>query len=520
MHIDRTNEKYNASFRSTAKNSTKGSEFDTLNRQLPVRRQLDDSYIDNLLSSNELAKNLLTAPVEDSLKNNFEITFVKNGKEDIKLRDRVFEKIDELDFIEKLKELLVESRKRGYAMLYYVFNDSDNETKNEVNANSNMIGINVFTKNDISKIEFEKSKLKPNYNQITEVKIMDITGEMSERLEEVEIHPSRLDLAYQNRTQTEVGTTIFNQLIDRVIIQDTTEWSIGQLIYRAVFLKYKTDEATLEKLKKSGIDKKENEINTSTFAAIGSNDDIDAVNSTAGLDPEKYLNAAATILSMHSNIPKQRLMGNALGSIAGAEEDAKKYAEYLTRFFNTFAVPVINSFIVKILHELGEQNVSFEVYLDSLLEKDDLKEAQTEEAEAKATNQKLLVIQEAIKVMNKVGLNPDPEAAKELVGQIKTGEKLTGQHIAKLWDKANTISQTNLEIEKEQASVMSSKINAINTMSTTIQNTGYAGDKNKIAKIAKIMESENAFEDLMKLLGEEDVTDSQTRNREGNQEVT
>ena len=99
MHIDRTNEKYNASFRSTAKNSTKGSEFDTLNRQLPVRRQLDDSYIDNLLSSNELAKNLLTAPVEDSLKNNFEITFVKNGKEDIELRDRVFEKIDELDFV-------------------------------------------------------------------------------------------------------------------------------------------------------------------------------------------------------------------------------------------------------------------------------------------------------------------------------------------------------------------------------------------------------------------------------------
>ena len=511
MYFRNKNEKYNASFRSTAKNSTKGTKLDTLNRQMAVKRELNDKYIDNLLSSNELAKNLLTAPIEDSLKNNFEINFLRNEKEDIKLRDQVFAIMDELNFIEKLKELLVESRKRGYALFYYIYNDRENKTGSLPSANSEIIGINILTKQDISEIKLEQSKLKINYGEIKSLKISDKTDDYI--IETVEINPERVELAYQNRTKDKIGTTIFNQLVDRIIIQDTTEWSIGQLIYRAVFLQMKTDESTLNKIEKTGIAFKENEINTSTVAFIGKDDEISSVNSTAGLDPEKYLNSAATILSMHTNIPKQRLMGNALGAIAGAEEDAKKYAEYLTRFFNAFAVPIINGFIDKILNQLGLTDVVYYVYLESLLEKDDLKEAQTEEAEAKATNEKLKVIEETITVMNKVGLNPTSDEVQKLIEQIKTGEKLTGQHLSELWKKATRISETNLDIEKEKSAVITSKANAIMTASNAIQNTGFAGNKNDIAKLAKLIdESKNPFEDLMKILGEKNVIDPKNRN--------
>ncbi|MDR2879080.1 MAG: DUF1073 domain-containing protein [Fusobacteriales bacterium] len=517
MRVENKHEKYNTSFRSTARNSTKGTAFDTLNRQVAVKRELNDKYIDNLLSSNELAKNLLTAPIEDSLKNGFELTFLRNNTEDINLRDQVFAKMDELNFIEKLKELLVETRKRGYALFYYIYNDGDNTTGAIPNANSEIIGINILTKQDISEIKLEQSKLSQNFGEIKSLKVSNKKDEYI--IETVEINSARVELAYQNRTKDKIGTTIFNQLIDRIVIQDTTEWSIGQLIYRAVFLQMKTDESTLNNIKKTGIAQKENEINTSTVAFIGKDDDISAVNSTAGLDPEKYLNSAATILSMHTNIPKQRLMGNALGAIAGAEEDAKKYAEYLTRFFNAFAVPIINGFIDKLLNQMRHTDVVYQVYLDSLLEKDDLKEAQTEEAEAKATNEKLKVIEETIAVMNKVGLNPAAERVKILVEQIKTGEKLTGQHLSELWKKAEKISETSLEIEKEKSAVITSKANAIMTASNAIQNTGFTGEKNDIAKLAKLLdESQNPFEDLMKLLGEKD--DINTQNRNGTQTQT
>ena len=245
-----SNEKFNASFKSTAKNSTKGTEYDTLNRQVAIRKELTDGYIDDLLSSNELSKILLTAPVEDSLKNGFEMIFTTNGEENLEIKQKIEEKMDELNFIEKLKELLVESRKRGYSMLYYIFNDHNNMTDKPVNVNSEMIGINVFTKKDIDTVKFEESKLSPDYGQMVEVKIKDKENNITQT---VKIDPSRVELSYQNRTAKEIGTTIFNQLIDRVIIQDTTEWSIGQLIYRATFLKFKTDEATLSEIKRTGI---------------------------------------------------------------------------------------------------------------------------------------------------------------------------------------------------------------------------------------------------------------------------
>ena len=60
-------------FASNARNSTKGTTRDTLNRQTPVKRNLSDELIENLVSSNELAKTILNAPIEDVLKNGLKI---------------------------------------------------------------------------------------------------------------------------------------------------------------------------------------------------------------------------------------------------------------------------------------------------------------------------------------------------------------------------------------------------------------------------------------------------------------
>ena len=66
--MNKKKKKYNG-FASNARNSTKGTERDTLNRQIPVKKYLSVEMIDDLIASNEFAKIILNAPIEDVLKN-------------------------------------------------------------------------------------------------------------------------------------------------------------------------------------------------------------------------------------------------------------------------------------------------------------------------------------------------------------------------------------------------------------------------------------------------------------------
>ena len=71
--------------------------------------------------------------------------------------DAVWEEIKRLKFISKLKDLLIQSRKYGYSLLYYITKEKDSETANPLSNNYEITGLNIFDKYDIQKININKT---------------------------------------------------------------------------------------------------------------------------------------------------------------------------------------------------------------------------------------------------------------------------------------------------------------------------------------------------------------------------
>ena len=487
-------EKYNSSFQSFGtKNSTKGTEKDVTKRQKPTNiGEPNDIDIDILLKVNNLARIILTTPIEDMLKNGFDIKFYKgksiNGEEldeDKEIYDAVWEEIKKLKFINKLKDLLIQSRKYGYSLLYYITKEKNSETVNPLSNNYELMGLNVFDKYDIQKLEINKNKLSVDYNSLENpVVIKTKTGNINSSEQSYDIDTSRLSFSqgYTDRNNP-LGISIFNSLMDTIVIVDTTEWSIAQLVYRANLLLYKTSNQNAEKIMEDGgIAAKEEEINASTLAVMGKEDEMAALNTTSGFSPEAFINTAITILSVHTNIPKQRLMGNTQGTLAGSEEDAKKYAEYLKRYFNTDAVPIIEEFLDKLLKSMGIENVYYEIILDSLLEVNEKEVAETEKIQAQAIDEKLKVINSTMELMNKVGLNPNVKNLQALISKIENGKELTGQDLDELFTKALKFSDINLEIEQKLLNINSQEMNMKQQALTTVSTYDFNKNKGNIAE--------------------------------------
>lgn len=461
--------KYNTSFESTGtRNSTKGSNKDVIKRQKPTLTGLPtDIDIDTLLRINNLARIILTAPVEDMLKNEFDIKFYRNKEDDVneELYNIVWNEIKRLNFIEKLKDLLIQSRRYGYSLLYYITAENNSETALPLSNDFEILGLNVFDKYDIQEIKVNKNKTSIEFDTLKNPVIINTVTDSDLGLEErIEIDTSRLSLSrgYIDR-KNPLGVSIFDSLMDTIVIVDTTEWSIAQLIYRANFLVYKTSEDNARRIEENGgLATKEQELNASTVGIVGQNDILEVINGTTGLDPKAFIDAAITILSVHTNIPKQRLMGNTQGTLSGSEEDAKKYAEYLKRYFNTEAVPVIKDFIDKVLQSLNLSNIYYEVTLESLIEQDEKDIAETEKLQAQALESKLSVINAMIDLMNKVGINPTSTSLENIAGLLETGENLSGEELKMLFEGAVRFSETNLEIDAKNVNI---KQQALSTLS-------------------------------------------------------
>ena len=408
-------------FASNARNSTKGSGKDILNRQAPVKKYLNDVTIENLVGSNDLAKIILNAPIEDVLKNGLKISVLKSdGTEDIENTKKLLNKLDELDYLEKIMEFMEKVRKFGYAVMYLnAFHNEEKETSDELGEKYHIKGLSVFDKTEIVKIKVENSKLKLNYGEVTELQVKNYSnnGYYNQSVK-TEIHPSRVIFSRINEHKRFIGESIFTSLFDRMVILDSTEWSIGQLIYRAVFLIYKTDVNTMDKIKESGgVRDKEEEINASTLAVIGKDDEMQVINSTGGIDPEKYINSVLTILSIHTNIPKQRLAGNTQGTLAGSEEDAKKYAEYLRRYFNKNILPITNNLIDKVLIEL-KIDQRYKVELPNLLEPTVAEQIDNDLKRVELDTKKLEYLEKALNIVSNNELIEKKDKIAEIIKKL------------------------------------------------------------------------------------------------------
>ena len=499
-------------FESRGTNSTKGKfgEDVLANQSIKNKQKLSDNEINDLLASNELARIVLEAPVLDTFKNGLTVK-VTDSKGMIieKQTSKLNKRLEELEFLRKLQELLISSRRYGFATMFMAVKEKVGKTTSSpLSDNYTILGFNIITKDNIRSISKNTDVLDPKFNEVTELRITPKRRAQAEhrvletavfstakldfvRDQEAIIHPSRMIFSEEYAKPGELGMSIFQQLYDRFVIFDTVEWSIGQLIYRINFLVYSTSKQNAEGLSKRGISHMEQEINSSTLAVIGKDDELKSVDTSRGVDPEQYINGAGTILSIHTNIPKQRLIGNSAGAIAGAKEDAKKYSEYLKRLFTAKISRIATDMVNKVAKEQGiKGNVIVE--LPELTEMDSKENAELQLLNGQIVEQNLKLLRDTVTFLKVNWYMPTKES---LVNALEMATSYT------LLDSTQLVPLLKDSAEQLQdVDYMLKQINIIQN----IRNLGF-GNKVDVRKLIKSLEDDVTpldFEELLKILGD------------------
>ena len=499
-------------FESRGTNSTKGKfgEDVLASQSIKNKQKLSDNEINDLLASNELARIVLEAPVLDTFKNGLTVK-VTDSKGMIieKQTSKLNKRLEELEFLRKLQELLISSRRYGFATMFMAVKEKVGKTTSSpLSDNYTILGFNIITKDNIRSISKNTDVLDPKFNEVTELRITPKRRAQAEhrvletavfstakldfvRDQEAIIHPSRMIFSEEFAKPGELGMSIFQQLYDRFVIFDTVEWSIGQLIYRINFLVYSTSKQNAEGLSKRGISHMEQEINSSTLAVIGKDDELKSVDTSRGVDPEQYINGAGTILSIHTNIPKQRLIGNSSGAIAGAKEDAKKYSEYLKRLFTAKISRIATDMVNKVAKEQGiKGNVIVE--LPELTEMDSKENAELQLLNGQIVEQNLKLLRDTVTFLKVNWYMPTKES---LVNALEMATSYT------LLDSTQLVPLLKDSAEQLQdVDYMLKQINIIQN----IRNLGF-GNKVDVRKLIKSLEDDVTpldFEELLKILGD------------------
>ena len=499
-------------FESRGTNSTKGKfgEDVLANQSIKNKQKLSDNEINDLLASNELARIVLEAPVLDTFKNGLTVK-VTDSKGMIieKQTSKLNKRLEELEFLRKLQELLISSRRYGFATMFMAVKEKVGKTTSSpLSDNYTILGFNIITKDNIRSISKNTDVLDPKFNEVTELRITPKRRAQAEhrvletavfstakldfvRDQEAIIHPSRMIFSEEFAKPGELGMSIFQQLYDRFVIFDTVEWSIGQLIYRINFLVYSTSKQNAEGLSKRGISHMEQEINSSTLAVIGKDDELKSVDTSRGVDPEQYINGAGTILSIHTNIPKQRLIGNSAGAIAGAKEDAKKYSEYLKRLFTAKISRIATDMVNKVAKEQGIKG-NIIVELPELTEMDSKENAELQLLNGQIVEQNLKLLRDTVTFLKVNWYMPTKES---LVNALEMATSYT------LLDSTQLVPLLKDSAEQLQdVDYMLKQINIIQN----IRNLGF-GNKVDVRKLIKSLEDDITpldFEELLKILGD------------------
>lgn len=503
-------------FESRGTNSTKGKfgEDVLANQSIKNKQKLSDTEINDLLASNELARIVLEAPVLDTFKNGLTVT-VTDSKGMImeKQTNKLNKRLEELEFLRKLQELLISSRRYGFATMFMAVKEKVGKTTSSpLSDNYTILGFNIITKDNIRSIIKNTDVLDPKFNEVTELRITPKRRAQAEhrvfetavfstakldfvRNQEAIIHPSRMIFSEEFAKPGELGMSIFQQLYDRFVIFDTVEWSIGQLIYRINFLVYSTSKQNAEGLSKRGISHMEQEINSSTLAVIGKDDELKSVDTSRGVDPEQYINGAGTILSIHTNIPKQRLIGNSSGAIAGAKEDAKKYSEYLKRLFTAKISRIATDMVNKVAKEQGIKG-NIVVELPELTEMDSKENAELQLLNGQIVEQNLKLLRDTVTFLKVNWYVPTKES---IVNALEMATSYT------LLDSTQLVPL--LKDGAEQLQDIDYMLKQINVIQN-IRNLGF-GNKVDVRKLIKSLEDDITpldFEELLKILGDSEFS--------------
>lgn len=308
----------------------KGHAKDSLTRQVPGRRRLlSDDDLENMYSTNSMAKNIVDIPAEDMTRSGFTLK-MKDDKKKALYESR----LRQLKVKDRFKKQFIFQRLYGDGFISIGTEETAEFELSEPLVNNNLkkiLYLNSFSGKKISNRLIDEDVFSSRYGLIDTFFINNYARngkiELLDKKNYVQIHHSRVLHQQDMRFEDELeGTSLIESLYDVLTVVDTSLWSVGQMLYDYVFKVFKSkDVASLSADEKAQLGMiMDYKFRTEALAIIESEESLTKeATSVSGID--SLLDFVWDYLSGAARMPKTVLKGQESGTVTGAQYDVMNY---------------------------------------------------------------------------------------------------------------------------------------------------------------------------------------------------
>jgi hypothetical protein len=353
-----------------------------------------DPHVDDIrwLYRTTFAKKIVDKPIEDAFKNDYEIV------DDGGLDTNAELVLDDTDFITHYKIAEKKARRDGFALLFYVLEDTGGGVHTDPLAESVTVtdfqGINVLTLDDLTYSTgsgiHDKIPLDHDDYHIRETGIV-IDTRVNEPTYEEPIgylvgpddyprNDTRADFVHANRVQhltwnPEVDGDLSQSALGRYegdsVLASTYHllrglkkgnWSIMQTLFRYaaklyhVELPEDADEDDMEEASEMM-----RNLNSMSELLTPAGYEIESHGTDGQLDPEEYFNVIFEQVCASTEMTKSVLFGTQSGTVSGSQTDIKNYFNKVERYRQTRAERHIQRFVAMHRGYMDNRVTSFDV---------------------------------------------------------------------------------------------------------------------------------------------------------------
>lgn len=328
---------------------------DKLKRLSPDPRRDAPATMRAWYRSNGFIENIVDAPAEDAVKEWITITTNRDqddaeaGLEGLGISRLIMNRMDELNVRAMVRDLIRFSRMYAEGGFLYCGVRSSKPQAASVLAEpiadiEKISYLNVFGPDYVSVLDASTNPLSKYYHK------------RKYYVQGTEIHETRLFHMVRKYLQEErEGISVISTILDPIIAQDTSLWSVSTLVYEMALWVFKSpDFKTMapEKLAATLLNMKSI---MSTQSCMGIADD-EAVERVVGTDAGKgFLKDVFEFIMENiagtSQMPKSRLMGQAQGTITSGQYDLRGYYDSIAKFQETDVRKVLYWLIDIIIRE-------------------------------------------------------------------------------------------------------------------------------------------------------------------------
>ena len=310
----------------------KGYSQDALTRQRPgSTKRLAHYDLENLYSSNSMAKNIVDIPAEDLTRNGWTLKM-----KDEKLKAKYESKLRQLKTKDRMQQLFLYERLYGDGFVSIGTVETKNYTFSEELKPERLKKIpylNAFSSKKVSNRIVDENVFSENYGQIESFVLSNSQRNAARKLEVlgeneiVTVHRSRILHQQSQRFEEDLeGTSLLENLYDILTVIDTSVWSAGQMLYDYVFKVYKSADVNgLSDEQKMAIEMKADyKFRTEALALIGIDEELKKEGTTTSGIGELF-DFVWDYLAGAARMPKTVLKGQEGGTVTGAQYDVMNY---------------------------------------------------------------------------------------------------------------------------------------------------------------------------------------------------